>query len=159
VQSLAEQKHALKISEHTLIIMCNNKAGYNWYSKMPKRTFTAQHSGKFGGPGQTLTWWLSWFHVLTLWLWGPGHPPEKIWNLRSQKWPTPAFWKSSWQLYLCIFHCNSLFGPPLTGIPGQIAPLWAALTAPAVFTNFTTNFFFVQRHGWMMTHECITQND
>jgi hypothetical protein len=29
VQSLAEQKHALKIPEHTLIIMCNNKAGYN----------------------------------------------------------------------------------------------------------------------------------
>jgi hypothetical protein len=25
VQSLAEQKHALKIPEHTLIIMCNNK--------------------------------------------------------------------------------------------------------------------------------------
>ena len=29
VQSLAEQQHALKISEHTLIIMCNNKTGYN----------------------------------------------------------------------------------------------------------------------------------
>jgi hypothetical protein len=25
VQSLVEQKHALKISEHTLIIMCNRK--------------------------------------------------------------------------------------------------------------------------------------
>jgi hypothetical protein len=99
VQSLAEQKQALEISEHTLIIMCNNKAGYNSYSKMPKRTYTAQHSGKFGGPGQTLTWGLSWFHVLTLWL---------FWNLRSQKWPNPAFWKSSWQL----FHCNSLFAPP-----------------------------------------------
>jgi hypothetical protein len=39
VQSFAEQKHALKISEHTLIIMCNNKAGNNLYSKMPKRTY------------------------------------------------------------------------------------------------------------------------
>jgi hypothetical protein len=29
VQSLAEQQQALKISEHTLIIMCNNKTGYN----------------------------------------------------------------------------------------------------------------------------------
>jgi hypothetical protein len=35
VQSLAKQKHALEIAEHTLIIMCNNKAGYNSYSKMP----------------------------------------------------------------------------------------------------------------------------
>ena len=59
VQSLAEQKHALEISEHTLIIMCNNKAGYNSYSKMTKRTYTAQHSGKFGGRGQTLTRGLS----------------------------------------------------------------------------------------------------
>jgi hypothetical protein len=78
VQSLAEQKHALEISEHTLIIMCNNKAGYNSYSKMPKRTYTAQQSGKFGGPGQTLTWGLSRFHVLTLWLGGPGASPGKI---------------------------------------------------------------------------------
>jgi hypothetical protein len=41
VQSLAEQKHALKISEHTLIkCVTTYKAGYNSYSKMPKRTYT-----------------------------------------------------------------------------------------------------------------------
>jgi hypothetical protein len=45
VQSLAEQKHAQKISEHTLIIMCNRKTDYNWYSKMPKPTYTALHPG------------------------------------------------------------------------------------------------------------------
>jgi hypothetical protein len=116
------------------IIMCNNKATYNSYSKMTKRTYTAQQSGEFGGPGQTLTWGLSQFHVLTLRL---GGPPENFWNQRSQKWSNPAFWKSSWQLYLCgIFHCNSLFRPPLTRVPGQIAPLWAALTAPAVTTIY-----------------------
>jgi hypothetical protein len=86
VQSLAEQQHALKISEHTLIIMCNNKTGYNWYSKMPKPTYTAQHPGKFGGSGPTLTWGPLWFHLLTLSLGGPGASLQKnfeIWGPRN----------------------------------------------------------------------------
>jgi hypothetical protein len=73
MQSLAKQKHALTISEHTLIIMCNNKTGYNWYSKMSKRTFSVQYPRKFvGGQRQTLIRGPVWLHLLTLWLKGPG---------------------------------------------------------------------------------------
>jgi hypothetical protein len=60
VQSLAEQKHALKISEHTLIKCVTTKQATIHIQKCQnEHTRTAQQSGKFGGPGQTLTWGLS----------------------------------------------------------------------------------------------------
>ena len=93
-QGLDKQKHALKISEHTFIIMCIHKTGYNWYSKMSKRTYTEQHPGKFGYPWPNLTWGPSWFHLLTLWLGVRPFSPGKWLILWSHKWRNPAFWKS-----------------------------------------------------------------
>ena len=45
-------------------------------------------------------------------------------------------------LYFTVFF---YLGPPLTGVPGQIAPppLWAALTAPAVTTIYDSIQYIV----------------
>jgi hypothetical protein len=54
-KGLAEQKHALKISEHTLIIMWNHAQERLQlrYPKIPKSTYTAQHTpGKLGAQGR-----------------------------------------------------------------------------------------------------------
>jgi hypothetical protein len=32
-----------------------------------------------------------------------------------------------------------------------------AIVTSSIFTNFTTNFFIVQRHGWMKTHDCMSR--
>jgi hypothetical protein len=125
-QSLAEQKHSLKISEYTFMIMCNHKTGYNWYSKMPKPTYTTQH------PGLPRVIWV----LRAKFDLGPLVIPSSNTMIRGSrsilpgkilKCEVPEMAKSCilevcWQIYLCIFYCNSLFGPPLTEAPGKIAP-------------------------------------
>jgi hypothetical protein len=126
-QSLAEKKHALKISsDHTLIIMCNQAV-----IDIPR---------EFGCPRPNLTWGPSWFHLLKLWLRGSGgeNPWENVETPKSQKWPNPAFGflEVCCQLYLCIFYCNSLFGPPpFNWGPRKNCPLHP-LTAPTVTTIY-----------------------
>jgi hypothetical protein len=149
VQSLAEQQHALKISEHTLIIMCNNKTGYNLYSKMPKPwgpppTYTAQHPGKFGGPAPTLSWGPLWFHLLTLSLWGPGHTFGK--NFEIWVPGNGQILHSGSLVDSCIYvHFTVILylGPPLTCLKANCTPL-AGLDS-------TCSYDYLWQHSFIFT--------
>ena len=115
MQSLAEQKHALKISEDTLMIMCKHKRAT---IDIKKPTFPFR-AGKFWGRRQNLTWSPSWF-------------------LRFKKWQNPAFWKFGNSYIYVYFTVILYFGPFFNWGPRENCPLhasvWTPLTAPAVMT-------------------------
>jgi hypothetical protein len=134
VQSLAEQKHALKISEHTFIIMYNNKAGYNSYSKMSKRTYTyCTAITEIWGPRTNFDLGALVIPCSNTMIRGPGASPGK--SLKSEVpemakscilggyWTVISMRYISLQFFICIY-----LGPPLTRVPGQIAPLWTVTT-------------------------------
>jgi hypothetical protein len=107
--------------------------------------------GNLGAQGKI---WLeaprSWFHLLTLWFRAFGSIfPGNI--LKSEVLEMAKSWKSSWQLYLCIFDCNSWFGPPFNWSPREKCPLhptgqpWAHDSTCSYATIFITALF----HNYM----------
>ena len=50
-------------------------------------------------------------------------------------------------VYLCIFYCNSLFGPPLTEAPGKIAPS----TPMGRGLDSTYSYNYLWQHSFIFT--------
>jgi hypothetical protein len=150
---LEDVYNGLKISEHPLIILCNHKTGYNWYSKMPTMNQHTLHSTMQGHP-EKLIWGprakfaFGPLHVIpfsnTMIRGSGGILPGKILKSQVPKWPNSAFWKSSWQLYWCIFRFNSLLEALVNRDP-------RANCAPLGGLHSTSSYDYLWQHSFIIT--------